>query len=114
MKIYKTVEEIHENALDKGFYDKIFEILNATKEKEEYKVYKNLFICQQLLLVISELGEATEGLRKGDIPNFNEEIADAIIRLFDLSGFLKMNLEYELKKKMAINKNRPPLHNKQF
>lgn len=113
MHINKLAKVIHENALEKGFYDKIYEILeNADKSK--HKTYKNLFTCQQLLLIISELGEATEGLRKGDYLNFNEEIADACIRLFDLSSYLNINLEYEIKKKMVINEDRPPLHNKQF
>jgi NTP pyrophosphatase (non-canonical NTP hydrolase) len=115
MNIKNTIKEVHENALDKGFYDKIYELLEkSVNDKDEYRVYKNLFICQQLLLVISELGEATEGLRQGNTVNFREEIADAVIRLFDLSGFLQMDLEYEIKKKMAVNKRRPNLHNKQF
>jgi hypothetical protein len=114
MYINKTIKEIHENALDKGFYDKIYEILECCQGKDDYRVYKNLFVCQQLLLIISEIGEATEGLRKGDVPNFREELADAVIRLFDLSGFLQINLEYEIQKKMAVNKRRPSLHNKHF
>jgi NTP pyrophosphatase (non-canonical NTP hydrolase) len=115
MYINKIIKEVHENAIDKGFYDKIYELLELYKDKkDDYKLYKNLFICQQLLLIITELGEATEGLRQGNIVNFKEEIADTVIRLFDLSGFLQMNLEYEIKKKMAVNKLRPNLHNKQF
>jgi len=115
MNIKTTIKDIHENALDKGFYDKIYELMEKSKDnKDEYKLYKNLFVCQQLLLIITEIGEATEGLRQGDIVNFKEEIADAVIRLFDLSGFLQMDLEYEIKKKMAVNRLRPSLHNKQF
>jgi NTP pyrophosphatase (non-canonical NTP hydrolase) len=67
-----------------------------------------------LLLINSELGEATEGLRQGDYRNFKEELADSVIRLFDLAGYLKINLEYEIERKMEINKNRAKLHNKKF
>jgi len=113
MHINQCIKQVHDNALDKGFYDKIYEMMECSNDKD-YENYRNLFISQQLMLVVSELGEAIEGLRNDDYRNFKEEIADSVIRIFDLSGFLKVNLEFEIERKMAINKNRAKLHNKKF
>jgi len=67
-----------------------------------------------LMLIVSELGEALEGLRKGDRKNFEEEIADTFIRLGDLCGGRDIDIEKIILKKMAKNKKRPYKHNKRF
>lgn len=103
----------HDRAIQKGFYNTIKYVLE-NKSDESVKQYKNLFICQQLLLIITELGEATEALRKGDKNNFDEEIADTFIRLCDLSGFLKLDIDDEIQKKLKKNESRKPLHGKFF
>ena len=38
----------------------------------------------KLALIITEISEAIEAVRKGDEENFKEEIADTFVRLFDL------------------------------
>ena len=43
---------------------------------------------------------------------FSEEIADTLIRIFDLSGHMELDLENALKNKIEKNKNRPYLHGK--
>lgn len=69
-------------------------------------------VGEMLMLIVTELAEAMEAYRIGDKENFNEEIADAFIRLFDLSGGLKIDIEKEIKKKTKKNKNRPYKHGK--
>lgn len=67
----------------------------------------------KLMLVVSELSEACEAVRHGDVANFKEEIADAFIRLFDISGsYAGMNIEDEIQKKMEVNEGRPQMHGK--
>jgi NTP pyrophosphatase (non-canonical NTP hydrolase) len=66
------------------------------------------------MLIVSELGEALEGLRHDDIDNFKEELADVAIRLGDMCGGLNIDLEDEILKKMEKNRNRPRLHGKKF
>ena len=67
---------------------------------------------EKLMLVVTELSEAMEAYRKDDKKNFNEEIADTIIRLCDIVGSLGIDIEDEIEKKMAINKDRDYKHGK--
>ena len=67
---------------------------------------------EKLMLVVTELAEAMEAIRKDDTNNFKEEIADTFIRLLDITGSLGIDIEYEINKKMEINKSRPHKHDK--
>lgn len=98
------IELAHQNAKDKGFWD-------DTKEASPSVV--NLKISTQLMNLVSEVAEANEALRKDDMDNFAEEMADILIRWADLMGFLEIN-PVCINKKMKINAERPKLHGKQF
>lgn len=67
-------------------------------------------IGELLMLVVSELSEALEGHRKSlkddKLPHrmmFEVELADAIIRIFDIAGGLGLDLEGAFEEKMAFN-----------
>ena len=66
----------------------------------------------KLMLVVTEIAEMAEAIRKNNFDNFKEETADAYIRLFDIAGASYIDVEKEIKKKMKINKMRPHLHGK--
>jgi NTP pyrophosphatase (non-canonical NTP hydrolase) len=67
----------------------------------------------KLMLVVTELAEATEAVRHGDEENFKEEIADTYIRLLDITGSYKgFDTAQEILKKMQVNEGRPKLHGK--
>ncbi len=66
------------------------------------------------MLIVSELGEALEADRAGKPAGVAEEIADTAIRLFDLCGGFKIDLETEIKRKMEINRQRPRMHRKRY
>lgn len=102
------------------------EIHKANKEKGFWK-RENENIGEKLMLVVSELGEAMEAIRKGkrqeyvlptsehwEKDTFEDEITDTVIRLFDLCGALNIDLEWQLEKKLEYNSNRPKLHGKKF
>ena len=63
-----------------------------------------------LALIHSEVSEALEAFRKGDKENFNEELADVLIRLLDLTGGLGIDIEKEVRKKLEFNKTRGYRH----
>ena len=84
----------HSIAVEKGFWE----------EKRN--------IGEALMLIVTELAEAMEAYRIQDDANFREEIADAFIRLLDLCGGLKIDIEEEIFKKSLKNKNRPYKHGK--
>jgi len=68
-----------------------------------------------LLLIITELSEAYEAYRSGRLEgkdNLTEELADALIRLLDLSYGLGLHIENAMIKKMKFNKKRPYKHGK--
>ena len=107
MEINKLIFDAHKNAVDHGFWE----------EWENLKDNRSVhiaFTSQNLMLIVSEIAEAQEGLRKGNVDNFREELADVAIRLFDLCGGLEIDLETEISRKMKINADRPYKHGKEF
>lgn len=89
----------HQTSLRHGFWDGL-EVDNIT------------VILSKLALVTSEVGEAVEAVRKNDMSNMAEELADICIRVFDLAGALGLDLEQALQEKMAVNERRPYKHGK--
>lgn len=119
MEIKELVRLAHENAVQKGFWDDVNVadedgIQVAFNEDLEVTSDENNAISTRLMLIVGELSEAQEGLRKDDRDNFKEELADVAIRLGDLCGGLGIDLEAEIIKKMDKNKNRPYKHGKAF
>ena len=112
MEIRNLVEHVHNNAVKKGFWDDYKALCNDLCEDNSVALDKH--ISTMLMLIVTEIAEAQEGLRHGNEENFKEELADAVIRIFDLCGGLKIDIETEILKKHEINKNRPRLHGKKF
>jgi NTP pyrophosphatase (non-canonical NTP hydrolase) len=70
-------------------------------------------IATKLCLIHSEISEAMEGARKGlmddHLPErtmLEVELADALIRIFDLAGALELDLGGALEEKVAYNQKR--------
>ncbi len=82
-----------------GFWD------GLSRENVEVQLAK-------LALITSEIGEAVEAVRLKDQKNLGEELADIVIRVFDLSAALSINIQQEIFTKMAKNELRPFKHNK--
>lgn len=68
----------------------------------------------KLMLIVSEVSEAMEGDRKGlmddKLPHREMrevELADAVIRIFDLAGAYDMDLGGAIQEKLAFNAQRP-------
>ncbi len=70
-------------------------------------------VGELLMLCVSELAEAMEGHRKDmqddKLPHrkmFEVELADCLIRIFDLGGGMGLDLEGAYREKMAFNAQR--------
>lgn len=70
-------------------------------------------VGEMLMLVVSEVAEAMEGHRKGLMddklphrPMLEVELADAMIRIFDMAGGLKLDLGGALAEKLEYNRVR--------
>jgi len=93
-----TPEECHNLAKEKGFYD------GTTKRS----------IPELLCLIHSEISEGLEGFRnnipEGEKGWLGEELADAVIRIWDLCAYKKIDIAKEVNKKHEYNKSRPYRH----
>lgn len=96
--------ELHQTARSKGFYDR----LDMTDFNSQAK---------QLAMIHSEVTEVLEALRKEKGEKaVVEEIADILIRSFDLfaalreSGVVTSSLDEVFNEKVGINKERPRMH----
>lgn len=100
--IEELAQRCYDNSKEKGFWDNEGDRNIPTK----------------LCLVHSELSEALEGHREGnppsekvpDITKVEEELADAIIRILDLSKFYDLRIGKAVVLKMAYNSGRPYRH----
>lgn len=117
----KLRDEIHEYAINKGFWD---------KERETGTL---------LMLCVSELAEAMEADRKDRYSDleliekdkedfidfkwsfensikdtFEDELADTIIRILDLCGAKGIDIEKHIELKMKYNATRERMHGKKY
>jgi NTP pyrophosphatase (non-canonical NTP hydrolase) len=105
-RIDDMAKEIHETALKKGFWP----------EKVD-----DVFIAKQLLMIVSEVVEAMEAIRKDKSKHeVASEMADIIIRTLDLyqglvdNGYVEEELQVAINNKANFNKSRPERHGVKF
>lgn len=87
-----TPEEVYFNALNKGWW------------------ITNRQIPELLCLVHAEVSEALEAYRENNNDNFKEELADIVIRVWDICEHLDINIAEEVNKKHKFNLTRPYRH----
>ena len=119
MQLNILIKDAHDNAVKKGFFEAEDSVINKMLINNEFsiqeiKAVKNAFKSQNLMLLVGEVAEANEALRKNDEENFKEELADIAIRLAGQCGNLGLDLDTEIRKKMDKNINRPYMHGKTF
>lgn len=108
MEIKDLQKIFHQTAVDHGFYDDIQKVPN------EY------YIASKLALISSEVSEALEDVRKGNMAfvvdkngkptGLPSELADVIIRVLDLSEHLAIDMDAVLIAKHNYNKTRSYRH----
>jgi len=107
--IDRIVEEIHSANVEAGWWkDPV-----TGEDLNEENPYFAYVIGTKIALQHSELSEALEGYRKGKMDDHltdrlavEVELADAVIRIFDVAGKLKLNLGAAIVEKEAYNKKR--------
>lgn len=105
LKINEFVTAVHQNAVEHGWWD-----------GEERTFGELISLCH------AELSEALEEFRNGHTPTetyhqengkpegIPSELADVIIRIFDMCGHYGIDIEAILKEKHEFNKTRPYKH----
>lgn len=126
MHIKETAAAIHQINKDKGFWDKprntgeslmlvnseLCEALEADRNNKRADL-------QRLQILLNSGNEITPSLFKSvfecDIKDtFQDEIADAVIRLLDLAEGMNIDLEFHIRHKMEYNRTRERLHGKAY
>lgn len=115
----KITTELVKIQLEKDYKDSYIEIDAYSNFIEKWRKRKGFRtdtknISQKLLLIITEVCEATEADRKGDNVGIQEELADTYIRLMDLTSALKYQMNRIIRVKMALNEFRPSRHGKKY
>lgn len=104
---------IFQNNLEVGWWtiDEMREFADTKGDKLSKPVAT--LIASKLALCHSELSEALEGMRKGlkddHLPHrdmVEVELADTVIRIFDLAGFMQLDLGGAIAEKLEYNKSR--------
>ncbi len=99
------VKEIHKANVEAGWWK---DAVTGKDLRDDPHV-----IATKLLLVVSEISEATEAYRKGlnddkliHRSGIEVELADAVIRIMDLCGVLKLDLGGAIEEKRTYNSSR--------
>lgn len=102
MTIKEWQERVYQIADAHGFHRGDHDKVNA--------FYQTDRVARWLMLIVTEASEAMEALRHSDRKNFEEEMADIVIRVMDTCESLGTDLEAEIEKKSAANEARPLMH----
>ena len=100
--------DLHKIAVEKGFWP-------------EPEAVDDIFIAKQLMMIVSEVTEVMEAIRKdrGEV-EITKEFADIVIRTLDLyagvveAGYTTLSLDNILLQKVEFNKSRPEKHGVRF
>jgi len=98
--------DLHDTAIEKGFWS--------------YPV-DDIFIAKQCMMIVSEVTEVMEAVRKDKgSQEIVEEMADILIRTLDLwkgmynQGYVEHSLDNAMERKSSYNKTRPERHGVRF
>jgi len=139
MEIKDAIAEAHKTAVEKGFWktdwnlgeklmlitSELGEALEAVRTGKEInrtqfdleiqEAWENFSTKSATPITFEEYtSKFVKSFENNIKDSFEDEMADAAIRLFDLAGKMNVDLDYHIRKKMDYNKTRAILHGKKF
>lgn len=139
ISINQLQKSAHQNALDKGFYKGIEDFYELEFKEQQLQVSQKIMLivseASEAFEVLRKMKD-DEGIympenrynvaqgkdEEFDADNFKihikdtlpDELADIVIRVFDLAGWLDINLQRHIELKMKYNSTREAKHGKNF
>jgi len=121
MSLPRLCREAHRTAIEKGWWGHTAKRTLETQDEVLPSEYDARSVGELLALIHSELSEALEEWRDGyDLTairiedgkpeGFPVELADALIRVADLCGRYRIDLDRAVRVKLAYNRTRPHRH----
>ena len=108
--VKKLIKKVHKQNKKAGWWNDLYTNKVLTNKRGEPFVRN---VPELLIMVHSEVTEAFEGYRKNlmdtHLPKYNSltvELADAVIRIFDIAGGLDLDLAGAIEDKLKYNKSR--------
>jgi len=129
MTIKKLQDTAFANALKHGFHHKdqnfgeqlmlivseLSEALEADRIGKHYKKENETFLSSYVNNTTTESEQVYSSMFKERVKDtVEDELADAVIRIADLAGYLGIDLETHIKAKMRYNETRPEKHGKEY
>jgi NTP pyrophosphatase (non-canonical NTP hydrolase) len=111
---------IYRDNVNKGFWEELSK-LSSIENKEIKDIARRAWLNEKLLLVVTELSEGVEAIRKNlqsdhleNRSGIEEEVADTIIRLLDFCGGTGVKIGEVIFEKLEYNRSREFKHGKKF
>lgn len=124
--INELAKKIHQNARDKGFFEKeknigemlalIHSEVSEALEADRANVYCDWSYDDPPIIQQEDIDdERFKEIFEREVKNrFEDELADIMIRVMDLAEFKKINLEWHIKAKIRYNSLRKKYHCKKY
>ena len=125
MNLTELSQKIHAGNVERGFYDHpatfpdrcmliVSEISEAVEAHRNGSTTDPADVDQALRMAALEMAPFVGFFRDKVKDTVEDEIADAIIRLLDLSAYMGINIDAHVAAKLSYNATRPRLHGKAY
>lgn len=125
MNLTELSQQIHAGNVERGFYEHpatfpdrcmliVSEIAEAVEAHREGRTTEHGDVDQACRMSAMEMATFIGFFKDKVKDTVEDEIADAIIRLLDLSGYMKIDIDAHVTAKLAYNSTRPIRHGKAY